>query len=100
MKHLILSLSLTFLFAALAYAQDANSTRFTSAAGAYSVLLPAEPTLSEQEASSDDGTKFTQYMAQSEITNQLFMVAYFDMQPGGSYSLEKGRDGMVKAVKG
>ena len=38
--------------------------------------------------------------AAAALSDQVFMVGYFDVLSGSTYSLEKGRDGMVKAVDG
>jgi hypothetical protein len=90
-----------FLFVIAVPGQELNNwTRYTSDAGAYSVLLPTQPKLEEQEVSSPAGTKFTQYMAKALLSDQLLMIAYFDISPGSTYSLDKGRDGAVKAIDG
>ena len=101
MKTLITFLFCLYLFATVASGQETNAwIKYTSDAGRYSVLLPAEPKLQEQPASSPDGVKFTQYLASTELPDQFFMVAYFDLKPDMTFSLDKGRDGLVKGIQG
>lgn len=77
-----------------------SSLRYTSPEGRYSVLLPAQPTLSSQQISAPDGSPLTQYMAMASGNMGLVMVAYFDYAADVVFSLDKGRDGMITAIKG
>ena len=72
----------------------------TSVEGRYSVLLPKTPKFNSQETTSATGEKMTQYMAEASDSDSLYWVGYFDYTPAMVYSLDKGRDGMVAAVKG
>jgi hypothetical protein len=74
--------------------------KYNSPEGRYSVLLPAEPKISSQEAAASTGEKFTQYMAASEDSIAVYMVGYFDVAPNMTFSFEKARDGFISAVKG
>jgi hypothetical protein len=78
----------------------ADWVKYTSAEGRYSVLVPQQPTLNSQEATASTGETFTQYMAQTSDADSYYMLSYFDYTPGMAFSLDKGRDGMVTAVKG
>jgi hypothetical protein len=78
----------------------ADWVRYTSAEGRYSVLVPQQPSLKSQEATASTGEKFTQYMAQTSDADSYYMLSYFDYTPDMAFSLDKGRDGMVSAVKG
>lgn len=74
--------------------------KYTSTAGRYSVLLPAEPTIGSQEATSSDGVKFTQYKASVVSSDVAYMIGYFDYPADTTFTLSKARDGMVEGVKG
>jgi hypothetical protein len=74
--------------------------KYDSREGRYSVLVPSQPTLTSQEAAAASGEKFPQYLASSSDQNALYLVAYFDLAPGATFSLDKARDGMLKAVNG
>lgn len=74
--------------------------KYTSAEGRYSVSLPAQPTLSTQEATAATGDKFPQYLAAVEQSDVGYMIGYFDNLPGTVFSPDAARDGMVKQVKG
>ncbi|HEX6189593.1 MAG TPA: hypothetical protein VFZ40_16055 [Pyrinomonadaceae bacterium] len=80
--------------------QAESSLRYTSPEGRYSVLLPAQPTLSSQQVSAPDGTPMTQYMAMASGNTGMMMVAYFDYPGDVVFSLDKARDGMVTSIKG
>lgn len=75
--------------------------KYTSTEGRYIVSLPAQPTLSTQEANTATGEKFPQYLAAAtEPGDVVFMVGYFDYVPGTIFSADRARDGMVERVKG
>lgn len=74
--------------------------RYNSKEGRYSVLLPAQPSVDSQEATSANGEKFTQYKATLSNGNVIYMIGYFDYASGTMFTLDKARDGMVDAVKG
>jgi hypothetical protein len=77
-----------------------SSLRYTSPEGRYSVLLPAQPTLSSQQVSAPDGTPMTQYMVTAAGSMGMVMIAYFDYAADVVFSLDKARDGMVTSIKG
>ncbi|MGQ0762208.1 MAG: hypothetical protein ACT4OT_09385 [Acidobacteriota bacterium] len=77
-----------------------SSFRYTSPEGRYSVLLPAQPTLSSQQVNAPDGTPLTQYMVTAEGSMGMVMIAYFDYAADVVFSLDKARDGMVTSIKG
>jgi hypothetical protein len=93
---------LVVISSAVAFAgQDsAEWIKYVSPQGHYSIVVPKEPTLSTQEASGATGEKFSQYIATAADSSATYMIGYFDYTPAMSFSLEKGRDGMVAAVKG
>jgi hypothetical protein len=75
--------------------------KYTSPEGRYSVSLPAQPTLSTQEAAAADGQKFPQYLASVVGADDVvLMVAYFDMLPDTTFSTDAARDGMLKQSNG
>ncbi len=74
--------------------------KHTSVEGRYNVLLPQAPKFSSQEITAATGEKMTQYMAEAADSDSLYWVGYFDYTPTMTYSLDKGRDGMLAAVKG
>ena len=75
-------------------------TKYSSPEGRYSILFPTEPQLSNQETPAASGEKVKQYMALSSGSGATCVVAYFGIAPGSTFSFDKGRDGMVAAVKG
>ena len=79
---------------------DPSSFRYTSPEGRYSVLLPAQPTLSSQQVNAPDGSPMTQYMVTAAGTMGMVMIAYFDYASDVVFSLDKARDGMVTSIKG
>jgi hypothetical protein len=79
---------------------DSSALRYTSPEGRYTVLLPSQPNLSSQQVSAPDGTPMTQYMAMAASNTGMMMIAYFDYPGDVVFSLDKGRDGMVNAIKG
>jgi hypothetical protein len=74
--------------------------RHNSTEGRYSVLVPQQMTLNSQPATAATGEKFMQYMAQTSDADSYYMLSYFDYTPNMVFSLDKGRDGMITAVKG
>lgn len=82
-------------------AQTAWST-YRSAEGRYTLLLPATPTLSRQEGTASTGEKIPQYLATATDpeTQWAYLAGYFDVSPTQTYTVAKGRDGMLKAVNG
>lgn len=75
-------------------------SKYTSAEGRYSILFPAEPRLTTQESPNADGEKVLQYLAASSSPDATCLVGYFDIKSGATFSFDRGRDGMVAAVKG
>ncbi len=100
----MLAACLLLLFVTLASGFQEHKERdewlkYISTEGRYSVLLPQQPKLSSQETPSA-GDKLTQFMAMSTDADSFYMVGYFDYGSDIVYSLDKGRDGMVNAVRG
>ncbi len=101
MRKAALPVLLLLFITSLARAvQDAGWVDYNSAEGRYTVLLPAQPKVSTQEAATADGQKFLQYMATAQAPNAIYLVGYFDHVPGTTFSVDRARDGMVTAVKG
>jgi hypothetical protein len=81
--------------------KDSEWIKYTSPEGRYSILLPALPKLSSQEAEAADGQKFPQYLASVvEPGDVVFLVGYFDSLPGTVFSADAARDGMLNRVNG
>ena len=98
---IVFALAFLLLSSALVNAQGHDEwPRYTSKEGRYTVLLPSQPTVDSQEATSTSGNKFTQYKATVTGADAVYMIGYFDYSPPTTFTLEKGRDGMVNAVKG
>lgn len=74
--------------------------RYTAVEGRYNVLLPQQPKLSTQEATTSSGKKLTQYLAQANDPDGLYWIGYFDYGADMDFSLDKARDGAVANVKG
>ena len=102
MQKKILAACLVFLMLGLAngFQSAAEWVKYDSKEGRYSVLMPEQPKLASQEATSATGDKLTQYRASAADSNSLYFVGYFDLLPNNTYSLDKGRDGMVNAING
>jgi len=73
--------------------------KYTSADGRYSVSVPQEPKVSTQDTTNGDGDKVPQYLASSPDGNGVFMIGYFDYKPPVTFSFDKARDGMLKAME-
>jgi len=80
--------------------QDSTWINYNSAEGRYAVSIPTQPKLSTQESATADGQKFLQYMATAQEPNAVYLIGYFDHVAGTTFSADRARDGMVKAVKG
>jgi hypothetical protein len=74
--------------------------KYTSTEGRYSVLVPGQPTVDTQEATSTSGVKFIQYKATVISTGAVYMIGYFDYSAPTIFTFDKARDGMIDAVKG
>jgi hypothetical protein len=95
---LLLLMSASF---ALSFQNPAEWITYTSPEGRYIVSLPAQPTLSTQEATTADGEKFPQYLASVVGAGDVgFLVGYFDKVPGTVFSADAARDGMVNKING
>ena len=103
MKNLVLAfLALILINAASVFGFQTSTEwiKYDSPEGRYSVLVPSQPKLTTQEAANADGGKVPQYLASASDANALFLIAYFDLVPATTFSLDKARDGMLKAVNG
>jgi hypothetical protein len=74
--------------------------KYTSPEGRYSVLVPSQPTVDSQEATSASGEKFTQYKATVVSAGVVYIIGYFDYSAPTIFTFDKARDGMVEAVQG
>lgn len=74
--------------------------RYTSPQGRYSILLPKEPSVSSQQISAPDGSPIPQYLAMVADGMGMLMIGYFDYASDVTFSLDKGRDGMIKSING
>src|SRR5437868_6847801 len=101
-KKKTLAACLILIMAALAngFQSATEWVKYDSKEGHYSVLFPEQPKLTSQEGTSPTGEKVAQYMAGVSDSNSLYSVGYFDILPNKTYSLDKGRDGMISAVNG
>jgi len=99
-KSLAACLVLMMFGLANGFQSAAEWVKYDSKEGRYSVLIPEKPELTSQEGTVPTGEKVTQYMAKVADSNSLYSVGYFDLLPNKTYSLDKGRDGMVSAVNG
>jgi len=71
--------------------------KYTSTEGRYSVSVPQEPKVSNQETTATTGEKVPQYLASSQDGNGFLMVGYFDIGDL-TFSFDKARDGMLTAM--
>jgi hypothetical protein len=101
MRKAVIPVVLLLLSTSLARAiQNSEWINYNSTEGRYKVSLPAQPKLSTQESATADGQKFLQYMASVQDPDAIYLVGYFDHVAGTTFSADRARDGMVKAVKG
>jgi hypothetical protein len=99
----IITALLMVIGGAIAFAAEdsAQWINYTSPTGHYSVLLPAQPKLMDQEAATPTGEKIPQYIAVVENPTATYMLAYFDYSKSTqTFSFDKARDGMLANVKG
>ena len=84
---------------ALAIAAQTSSEwiKYASTEGRYSVSVPQEPKISNQETTASTGEKVPQYMASSADGNGVLMVGYFDLGEM-TFSFDKARDGMLTTM--
>ena len=74
---------------------------YTSPEGRYRASLPREPTLTSQESTAGTGEKFQQYLASvAQADGRVFVIGYFDVIEGGTFSAETARDAMVESFAG
>ena len=73
---------------------------YVSDEGRYSVMFPSEPKLSTQTSQTPSGDSIIQSLAAASAGGMVFMIGYFDYGSGITFSLDKGRDGMIENVKG
>ena len=99
-KSLAASLLLTVATLAGGFQTPPEWVKYASVEGRYNVLVPQEPKLSTREATAPTGKKLMQYMAETFDSNSGYVVGYFDILSGMTFSLDKARDGVVAAVKG
>jgi hypothetical protein len=100
MKSKIVFLVLITAACVSALQPPADWSKYTSPEGRYSILFPGEPRLLTQESPNADGEKVLQHIAASSNPDATCLVGYFDVKPGMTFSFDRGRDGMVAAVKG
>jgi hypothetical protein len=73
--------------------------KYNSKEGGYTVLLPGQPSVDSQEATSASGEKFTQYKATVSSGKVIYMIGYFDYPPGTVFDFDAARDRMMDGVK-
>jgi len=85
---------------ALGFQHSGGWIKYDSKEGRYSILLPSQPKVGSQEATTGDGVAFTQYKAAVFGADAAYMIGYFDYTDAMSFTIDKARDEMVAAVKG
>lgn len=75
----------------------ANWIKYTSTEGHFNVLLPGQPKLLTQPATTSNGETITQHAVYFEEPTGFYMVGYFSRPAGMTYSLDVGQDAFVKA---
>lgn len=73
--------------------------KYNSKEGGYTVLLPGQPTVDSQEATTANGEKFTQYKATVQSGKAIYMIGYFDYSPPTVFAFDDARDRMIDGVK-
>ena len=100
MKKKVVFLFLIIAACVTALQAAGDWSKYTSPEGRYTILFPGEPRLMTQESPNADGDKVLQHLAASTSPDVTCLVGYFDIKPGLTFSFDKGRDGMIAAVKG
>jgi hypothetical protein len=102
MKNLITGMVLLLLCASFAFSvqEPAKWIDYASTEGRYNISLPVQPTLKTQESTTADGEKFPQYLAIAADAQLTFLIGYFDVMPGSTFSGDLARDAMVKKISG
>ena len=80
--------------------QSKDWVRYESVEGRFAVLMPDQPEVNTQEGKTPTGATLIQHQAKSKDSDSIYSLGYFDLEANSTYSLDKGRDGMVTAVKG
>ena len=80
--------------------QSKDWVRYESVEGRFAVLMPDQPEVNTQEGKTPAGATLIQHQAKSKDSESIYSLGYFDLEANSTYSLDKGRDGMVTAVKG
>jgi hypothetical protein len=100
MRKTSTTLLLVVSVAVFGYQAAAQWSKYSSAEGRYSVLLPGQPQLKSQEETLADGGKLQQHLAiSSDSDGAAYIVGYFETGDR-SYSFDKGRDGALSRVNG
>jgi hypothetical protein len=100
MRRAIATLLVLIVSALTIAGQDQGERiKYVSPEGRYSVLVPTQPKLSTQDTTSADGAKVPQYLASSPDGNGVFMIGFFDYKPPVTFSFDKARDAMLKAME-
>jgi len=84
---------------ALGFQHSDDWITYDSKEGRYSILVPSQPTVGSQEATTADGVVFTQYKA-AVVSDVAYMIGYFDYTDAMTFTIDKARDGIVAALKG
>ena len=98
-KTVAACLLLTIATLANGFQSNGEWVKYTSTEGRFSVLLPQQPELSSQESTAATGEKLRQYMTEATESDSAYVLAYFDLPPDMTYSLDEGRDGFVGSAK-
>ena len=101
MKKPLTALLLTLCVVLWTAAQTAvDWITYTSVEGHYIASFPQQPTLKSQDGTASTGEKLTQFTASSGDGHGGYMVAYFDLLGGMTFSFDKGRDGIIERTQG
>jgi hypothetical protein len=101
MNKLAIFICVLLAFVFSASAQNAKEwVKYTSAEGRYSAVMPGSPEVTGQDSKDAGGHPLKQYLVSAvDADGGLCMIGYFDYV-GATFSLDRGRDGMVKQVSG
>jgi hypothetical protein len=98
-RFFAISLILSAVCVAEAFAQTPPWTKFSSPEGRFSVLMPAAP-LREEQSKDARGNKVVMHFFTAGSQQGIFIVAYADYKMGGvKQELDANRDSFLRGMK-
>ncbi|MEP6786839.1 MAG: hypothetical protein ABJB40_00305 [Acidobacteriota bacterium] len=101
MKRVLAAGLLLFCVAVFAHGQTGGKwIQYDSVEGRYSVLLPGDPSIGQQEAIDSDGNRYQQHKSSAFEDACLFLIGYYDYEKPTRFSFKKAQNGIIANAKG